>query len=341
MSNREEYIEFAKTQSHLPLYFRPIWLDAVSDSWDAVLAKDGGQIIGAMPYHFSVSHSIRRIQGFQHTKYNGFYVAQPEEAKPYRRYSLNKKALTLLSEQLHNLPVDYIEIAAPPMLTDCSPLHAQGFTIETMYTFRIPWRESFNNTWAAMHSRVRNKSKNKAGLIIKEDAYGPDALQRQIEGSFQKQGLHTGLTVDFLNRIYCALKQEDRASILTAEDSSGTIHGAICFVWDNDTLYYEFGGENPALRSSNSLTLLMLDGIRIAHEKKLIFDFDIGMNKGFQDFAASFGAVAVPYYRLRKVTATNELKWFYLSTSPILRSRVKSTRACKFVDMNRKITPPP
>ena len=55
-SNRDEYAAFCE-RVPVPLFARPYWLDAVCpDGWGAFIARRGGQVVGAMPYH-----SVRRV----------------------------------------------------------------------------------------------------------------------------------------------------------------------------------------------------------------------------------------------------------------------------------------
>ena len=70
-------------------------------------------------------------------------------------------------------------------------------------------------------------------------------------------------------------------------------------------LYYEFAGEDRNLRGSNSLTLLCVEGIKLAISKGLNFDFDGGMRKSGADFMRRFGADLVPFYRVFKVLDKN------------------------------------
>jgi lipid II:glycine glycyltransferase (peptidoglycan interpeptide bridge formation enzyme) len=85
-----------------------------------------------------------------------------------------------------------------------------------------------------------------------------------------------------------------------AIDEKGNIHSTALFAFDKKSVYYLMSGSIEEFRDSQSLTLLIYEGIKLASKKGLSFDFEGSMKKNIEQFFRQFGAKQKQYFDISK-----------------------------------------
>ena len=119
--------------------------------------------------------------------------------------------------------------------------------------------------------------------------------------SFERQGIATPYSLEFVKSIYTACKAHDACRILAAEDAEGHIHSVALLVWDDKSVYYLLNGTDPQYKSSQANDFLIYEGIKLAKSMGKVFDFEGSVIRPIERAFREFGGEAKPYFRIRKV----------------------------------------
>ena len=92
--------------------------------------------------------------------------------------------------------------------------------------------------------------------------------------------------------------------LVGSKDDSYDCQAAGFFVWDRDTMYYLASGYYDSDKKGDAMSLLLWEGILLAKEKNLTFDFEGSMVPGIAEFFRSFGSEASTYYQVFKVKSS-------------------------------------
>jgi lipid II:glycine glycyltransferase (peptidoglycan interpeptide bridge formation enzyme) len=103
-----------------------------------------------------------------------------------------------------------------------------------------------------------------------------------------------------LLQVYRNLHPRGASVVLGAYNKEHQLIGGILFFRYKTTTIYYFGGTAEAYRNSGAMALIIWESIQKWHGISRIYDFDGSMIEGIERFLRSFGAVPVPYYRVRK-----------------------------------------
>ena len=118
---------------------------------------------------------------------------------------------------------------------------------------------------------------------------------------YSEKGLELNYDQPYFEGLASSLINAGKGKILGAKTKDGQVSAAILFGWDSESVYYVSGAADPKFRSSGVLSLLLWEGIKLASEKGLTFNFEGSMIESIERYFRSFGAEQVPYYEIKKV----------------------------------------
>jgi hypothetical protein len=300
LQNKEEYRVFCQDHSELPLFMEDWWLDIVCDnSWEVALHKDkGGKIIGVLPYYLSSYWGLKVILMPPLTPYMGVWIDYPSNlTKVESKYRLEKKVVTSLIDQLPK--VAYYAQRHPITLKNHLPFHWKDYQQTGLYTFIIK-KEFLDDCFSNFKGSVRNEIQKAQQIVTVTSTQDLDLFYKLNKESFNRQGIKTPYSFSFLQKIDNALIERDQRIIYIAKDKDGKTHAAIYLVWDNHSIYSFMIGADTQLRSSGAVQLLLWNGIQLAIEKHLNFDFEGGMMPNIENIFRAFGGKMVAYHKIYK-----------------------------------------
>lgn len=298
---KERYTEFAKQYDQIPIFMQPWWLDTVcgKDNWDVILIEKNGKIQAAWPLFFSVSKSLKIITNPKLSPHLGPLLIYPKGLKYQARLSFEKKAF----EQLINLlpKYDYLKIGFDYQIKNWLPFYWKSFSQSTHFSYIIKDTSNLEMIKSGLQDNTRrqiNKPKIQVSLKTTDNI---ELLYNLTKKTFERQNRNTPYSLAFIKDLHQIAHSNNQCEIVYALDSEDRIHSSALFVWDHESVYYLVGGSDPEHRNSGAMSLVIWEGIKLASEKGLQFDFEGSMIEPIERFFRSFGATQVPYFSLSKV----------------------------------------
>jgi len=275
---------------------QPWFLDVVCDekNWDVTLVERNGETIAALPYHFKKRGPYQVVLMPFLTKMMGPYIA----------VNAQKQSKRITAELIEKLPaVDEFDQNFHYDVTDWLPFYWKGFKQSTMYSYVLEDLSDLDKVYAGIKSTYRNNKIKKAEKVVKlrTDLSLEDLYQIQ-QKTFERQGRDFTISFSFLEKIDRALVENQSRQLFFAIDEAGQIHSAAYLIWDQKCAYYLLAGDDPKLRSSGAGIFLIWEAIKYTKNELGLnrFDFQGSMMHGIEKVRRSFGAKAVPYFRIWK-----------------------------------------
>lgn len=298
MTNKERYIEWASAQEYIPLFMMPWWLDAVcaGKEWDVLLAEDeNGEIIGALPYLLRKRAWLRYIIMPQQTPVGGIWVTPEITADRWKTAEVCRQ----LKEQLDSLKLAYYYQQYLPGSLCVNAMKALGFTAKERITYRV---EDLSN----LDGVIANFSKNKRRQLQKAlSLHAERNMDIEDFYRFHCQCLASrkrkiSYSREFLLVLERKAKRAGQCEILSICNADGKVYAAAFLVWDKNYMYYLIPAYEPTHGDTGAGALLVLEAMKRAREKHVMFDFEGSMNRGTAKHYKQFGSTPTTYFAVEK-----------------------------------------
>ncbi len=265
---------------YVPLFFRPWYLDAVTDGqWDVILAIHDKEIVGAFIYFLKKKWAIRYIFNPSLCPYTGPIIFDR---------SRQKEILTQLWQSLPNHDI-ILQSWLPEIYT--TPQNAQ---ISQKTTFLIDCNTSIDDLWTQLSGdyrrKIRKATQNLKIKIIEDVDLLLDFSIKNFPGDESKFPYPR----DLFHKMDKATKIHGNRKIVGAIDNNNRLVAMAYFLYDEMTTYNMI---NAAEHSYNhhGMNLLIWKEIEHSVESGKIFDFEGSSIKGVQRFYKGFGGSMVKY----------------------------------------------
>lgn len=302
MFNKQKYDELCGKESSISLFSKNWWLDAVcgSENWDVIIVEENGRIIASHPYFFKETQNGIEIQKATLTQNNGVWINYPEDIKYEKRLSYEKKLMNKIIDQIEKLDVNLYRQYFHYSVENWLPFYWRGYSQTTRYTYVIDDTSDIEIIEEGFNSNIRNQiRKSRKEVNVLEDMNIEDFYNLN-KMTFLRQSLDIPYSLELLERLDYECGKRNSRKILYARDKHDNIHSAIYLVWDDNSVYYLMSGSNSEYRSSQSLTLLVYESIKLAKVLNRRFDFEGSMKENIENFFRQFGAVQKPYHNIYK-----------------------------------------
>lgn len=300
MNAKERYKALCKERSEIGLFQNSVWLDAIApDNWDVALATKGNEILGALPYFHKRKMGFSIITMPPLTPYLGPVLFYPNGQKPPARVAFEKEIIGLLVEELPKTD-KFIQYFLPTF-QNALPFQWAGFEQSVRYTYMIEDTSNVEDCWNGLQGNIRRAIKKAQAKFSIQVANNSSELFRLKEADYQEKGLELEFDSAYLDKCSKALLKLEMGKLSIATDQNGKAISACLFGWDKEYLHYVAGAVDPEFRNSGALSLLLWDGIQLASEKGLKFNFEGGMFQSIEKYFRGFGAEPLPYFQISKV----------------------------------------
>jgi len=294
MTNKERYIEWAAQQEYLPISMQPWWMDAVcaGKEWDALLAEDeSGQIAGAMPYLLRKRLWNKYIVMPQLSQIGGIWVTSEVTSDKWKTAEVCRQ----IKEQMDSMGLAYYYQQYLPGSLCVDAMHALGFKTRERVTYRM---EDLSNLDAVIDSFSKNKKRQlqKALSLHAERSMDVEDFYRFLTRCLQLRKRKCSYTREFLIVLERKARRLGQCEILSICNADGKPYAAAFLVWDNHYLYYLIPTYDPMFSETGASSLLVLEAMKIAREKHVLFDFEGSMDRGVANHYKQFGSTPVKYY---------------------------------------------
>ncbi|SOB93656.1 acetyltransferase (GNAT) family protein [Ureibacillus xyleni] len=301
MSQLEKYRQLSEFEKSIPLFSKGWWMDAVCENdWNVILIENNDQILASLPYYFYKTNHRMEIKKAILTQTNGIWINYPQNQKYEKQLSYENRLMSLVIDEIEKLPITKYQQYFHYSIENWLPFYWRGYSQTTRYTYVIEDTSNLQQVYQNFNSNLR-KSIRKAEkqVTIKEDIPIEDFYCFN-KMTFERQGLNIPYSFEIVSRIDEACAKRGAKKTFYCVDENNQIHSAIYFVWDDDTLYYLMSGSHPDFRNTQSLSLLLFEGIKLAHQMKKKFNFEGSMKKNIEHHFRQFGAVQKAYHHIFK-----------------------------------------
>ena len=298
MTNKERYSAWAAQQEFLPLMMQPWWMDAVcaGKEWDVLLAEDAeGHILGAMPYLIRKRLWHRYIVMPQQTQIGGIWVDANTTADHWACAEVCRQ----MSEQLAAMKLSYYYQQFWPHSLCVDAMQALGFKTKERITYRV---EDLSNLDKVIESFSKNKRRQlqKALSLHAERNMSIEDFYRFHQHCLETRRRKISYSREFLLVLERKTRRMEQSQVLSICNADGVPYAAAFLVWDKKLMYYLIPCIDTAYGESGAGALLVLEAMKLAREKHVIFDFEGSMDRGTAKHYRQFGSTEVKYYSVEK-----------------------------------------
>jgi lipid II:glycine glycyltransferase (peptidoglycan interpeptide bridge formation enzyme) len=275
------------------VFHQPWWLDAVSGgNWNEATVTSGGAVIARLPY---VKKRILGVPGIGMPPLT--YVLGPQ--LPVFRGDMEgrfSKRRALLTELIAQLPEHkYFNQICDSSLKDALPFYALGYDSALKYTLRLAPAASPELMMQRMRKQIRyDIRKAEQTLSVRLDL-GIDEFCHFYNVCTQANNKiwwsrRFARQADNLKiRIYEACMRQGAGCLLAARDRTGVLRAAIMLVWGDGVMYYLLTAHDAKPEGAGSIKLLLWEGIKLAQQSAMIFDFHGLPRPGATNILTGFG----------------------------------------------------
>lgn len=298
MSNKERFIEWAKEQEYMPLTMHPWWLDAVcaGKEWDVLIAEDAeGEIQAVLPYLLRKRAWMRYIVMPQQTQIGGIWVAAEITEDKWKTAEVCRQ----LSEQLDKLHLSYYYQQYPTGSLCVDAMRALGFKTRERVTYRIEDLSDLNKVIDGF-SKNKKRQLQRALSLHTERGMSPEDFYRFHARCMAEQRKQLTYSREFFLVLERKAKRHGQCEILSVQTADSEVCAAAFLVWDNRLMYYLIPCYSLEHKNSGAGALLVLEAIKLAREKQVVFDFEGSMIRGVANHYKQFGSTPTIYYSVEK-----------------------------------------
>lgn len=300
-NKKEKYIEICNNYD-IPLFSQYYWMDAIcgEERWDVILIEENGNVLGTLVYFLNNIDGYHEIRKAPLTQNNGIIYYYPDGIKYDRRIAFENKVASKIIEKLEELDIIKYRQYFHHTFTNWLPFYWRGYNQSTRYTYIIEDTNNIEEVYANFNGNIRKHIKKAEKIVKVFNGMTADEFYELNEKTYERQGIDIPYSFDIFEELYKKLSEQDCMEILYAKDENDLIHSAALFAYDKNTVYYLMSGSNEEFRDSQSLTLLIYEGIKIAHKLGKSFDFEGSMKINIERFFRQFGAIQKPYFDISK-----------------------------------------
>lgn len=300
-SIKEEYRDFCRKETSLPLFAQDWWLDAAvgPTEWNVALIKKNAVVVASMPYILRNRYGMRLLTQPALTPILGPWL-RPCDGNASKKLSYETELMQSLIDQLP--PFDHFAQTWHPCHKNWQPFYWNGFQQTTYYTNILSNLSDIQKIWEGLSPDVRrivNKAEKEKHLIVRDD-FGIDTLLELNRKTFKRQGLTPPFPDELVRRLDTACLERGCRKLLVAVDSNGIPHAGYYFVWDQQSAYGLLAGSDPAYRQSGAASLCLWTTIVQAASVSRQYNFCGSMIESVATFMRNFGAEHVPYFHISK-----------------------------------------
>ena len=298
MSNKERYIDWVAKQEYVPLMMQPWWLDAVcaGKQWDVLLAEDDkGQILGVLPYLLRKRAWVRYIVMPQMTQTGGVWVSPEMTGDKWNTAEVCRQ----FKEQLDAMDLAYYYQQFRPRSLCVEAMRALGFKTRERITYQV---QDLSNLDAVIGAFSKNKKRQlqRALSLHAEHGMNVEDFYRFHTECMKERRRQLSYTREFLLVLERKARRNGQCEILSICNADGQPYAAAFLVWDRMSMYYLIPCYDPAYSDSGASALLVLESMKLAREKQVLFDFEGSMDRGIAKHYSQFGSTPVPYFSVEK-----------------------------------------
>ena len=299
--NKIKYIQLCQ-KNNIPLFSQYYWLDSVcgEENWDVILIEENGNILASLPYYLHSIEGRFEIRKAPLTQNNGVYFYYPNGIKYDRKIAFENKVLDRIIDEVEKLDILSYRQYFHYSFKNWLPFYWRGYEQSTRYTYIIEETRNLDIITRNFNGNIRKHIKKAKEIVKIFDNLHYEEFYNLNRKTYERQEMEIPYSFEMFEKLYNNLERRGLVKILAAKDKNDIIHSAALYAFDHDSVYYLMSGSDEEYRSSQSLTLLIYEGIKLSNQLDKKFDFEGSMKKNIEKFFRQFGAVQKPYFDIKK-----------------------------------------
>jgi len=297
-SNKERYCEWVAQQEYVPLMMQPWWMDAVcaGKEWDVIFAEDSeGNILGALPFLLRKRACYKYIVMPQMTQTGGIWVSAETTADKWATAEVCRQ----LVEKLGSMDLAYYYQQFRPNSLCVEAMRGLGFKIRERVTYQVCDLSDLDALIASF-SKNKRRQLQRALSLHAERGMNPEDFYRFHTRCMAGRHRKLSYSREFLLVLERKTRRLGQCEIISICNADGQPYAAALLVWDKKSMYYLIPCFDTAHADSGASSLLVLEAMKLAREKHVIFDFEGSIDRGIANHYKQFGSTPVTYYSVEK-----------------------------------------
>lgn len=303
MTNKERYCEWAPLQEGMPIFMQPWWLDAVcaGKEWDVLLSLDEqGEIRAALPYLFRKKWWMRWITMPPFTQFGGLWLIQNGGLIEGTDKVVDISDICKdIANQIKELDLHYYYQHFPISSKAAPVMKALGFHLKERNSYRIEDLHDLNKVIDAF-SKSKKRQLQRSLSLHAERGMAAEDFYRFHTNVAQLKKRKMSYTREFLLVCDRKTRRNGQGDIIAIKNADGQVYAAAYLIWDSHCMYYLIPAIDPMHKSSGAPELLVLEALKLAREKGVIFDFSSKQSRAQDNHFKQFGATKTSFHVVEK-----------------------------------------
>lgn len=178
-------------------------------------------------------------------------------------------------------------------------LNKAGVSVRPGVSHRIEDCSDLEQVWTQIKDPRRRQIKKARKLLHKTECPVEKLIELQKE-TFRRRNMQLPYPENIVRQLCQTVSARNAGKLLGLADEKGEIMAAGLFVYDKESCYSLTHGFKQKAHDMGAGSLLQWEGIEIAAEKKLIFDFEGSNIESIANFNLSFGSTPKKYHRIER-----------------------------------------
>ena len=179
------------------------------------------------------------------------------------------------------------------------PMRAEHFRIRERVTYQITDLHDLNAV-VERFSKNKKRQLQKAVTLSVDKNLTPEEFYTFHSQCMSLQRKHISYSREFFLVLNRKSMREGQSQIIAIRNADGELCAAAYLVWDKNKMYYLIPCYNPKFKESGANALLVVEALKLAREKGVIFDFEGSNQRGTAAHYKQFGSEKMTYYSVEK-----------------------------------------
>lgn len=292
MPDKQKYAYWIADQPKVPIFLQPWWLDAVcvGKHWEAKIWEEKGEVIAAMPYLLRHRMGMRFVVMPQMTQLAGAWLAS--NANP-------ETIADAIDSHLKSLHLSYYYQQFPINSPIPALLANRGYAVSPRVTYRIEDCSDVEKVVEKYHRNKRQQLKKASTFSVKRGVLSVSEFYAFHTFTLAQEGKVISYSRQLLIDMFADIAKRDRGVVVSIYNGEVLIAASV-MVWDDDAVRYLITSRHHDYANSGVMALMVTEGVKIASERGVAFDFEGSMIPGVAQYFSEFGSVPITYYSVER-----------------------------------------
>jgi hypothetical protein len=290
LTNKQHYINTAKTVLHWPLFAQPYWLDAVCADWQVFHATING-IDFFVPYKTEKKIVYTFVRNFYLTPYTSLYSSSVVVDDIIWQQAW--QAFTIYFKQYHYVQLDQ-HFLLPTIANNNDNIVVAKYHTNILDT-TLPIETLYKASKASLQRHIKFAS-TQLQITACNNA---QTMLDLVSSTAKHRGVYNSITLQQIQQVMTTCAKHNCGIAWQATDTNGIVQAILLQVWDAQCSYSILAANQYPTVFRGAMALLLWHAIQYTASMQIpLFDFEGSRQKGIDDFFKTFGTTQLPVHQL-------------------------------------------